>query len=162
MDVTVVEFFKHNTWANLGLCDTCAGLSEAQLDATAPGTYGRVRDTLVHIVANQENYLALLTGEAPQNPLRRGDPFPGVAALRERARASSEALTAAAARLSPDTVLRGTRHGEPYAIPAAIVLLQAINHATEHRAQVATILSQQGITPPELDSWAYHEAAARQ
>ena len=35
--------------------------------------------------------------------------------------------------------------------------LQAINHATEHRAHVATILSQHGVAPPELDGWTYDE-----
>jgi uncharacterized damage-inducible protein DinB len=32
-----------------------------------------------------------------------------------------------------------------------------INHATEHRAQIMAILTQLGITPPELDSWSYFD-----
>jgi uncharacterized damage-inducible protein DinB len=160
MGATMVEFFKHNTWANLRLLDACAELSEEQLDASAEGTYGTIRNTLVHFVGNEDNYLARLTDQAPQNPLRHGDPFPGVADLRERARRSGEALTAVAARLSPDKVLEVTWHGESHRIPAAIVLLQVINHATEHRAQVAAILTQLGITPPVMDGWTYHETAA--
>lgn len=39
-----------------------------------------------------------------------------------------------------------------------MLLLRAISHGTEHRVQVAVVLSQQGITPPELDGWAYHAA----
>jgi uncharacterized damage-inducible protein DinB len=38
---------------------------------------------------------------------------------------------------------------------AFIPLIQAINHATEHRSQVATILTQLGIQPPEMDVWAF-------
>lgn len=30
------------------------------------------------------------------------------------------------------------------------------NHATDHRSQIATLLTQQGITPPGLDAWDYN------
>jgi uncharacterized damage-inducible protein DinB len=36
-------------------------------------------------------------------------------------------------------------------------MLQAINHATEHRTHIATILTQQGVEPPVLDGWHYNE-----
>jgi uncharacterized damage-inducible protein DinB len=42
-------------------------------------------------------------------------------------------------------------------VPASLILTQAINHATEHRAQVTTILTQQGVEPPDLSGWAYVE-----
>ena len=50
----LVTFYEHNTWANLRLLDFCAGLSDEHLDASAPGTLGRVRDTLVHIVRDKD------------------------------------------------------------------------------------------------------------
>ena len=50
----LVTFYEHNTWANLRLLDFSAGLSAEQLDASVPGTFGRVRDTLVHIVSNKD------------------------------------------------------------------------------------------------------------
>ena len=49
----LVMFCEHNTRANLRLLDFCARLSDEQLDASAPGTFGRVRDTLVHIVRDK-------------------------------------------------------------------------------------------------------------
>jgi uncharacterized damage-inducible protein DinB len=36
--------------------------------------------------------------------------------------------------------------------------MQAIHHATDHRSQIATILSQIGLEPPDLSVWAYHAA----
>lgn len=152
------EMFKHNLWANLRLLETCGKLSDDQLDASAPGTYGRIRDTLVHLVGAEQNYVALLTREYHERPLRFGDAFPGIADLQERARWSGERLIALAGRVDPDEILRGTRQGQPYAISVAIPMIQAINHATEHRAHVITILSQLGVSWPDLDSWAYGEA----
>jgi uncharacterized damage-inducible protein DinB len=50
----LVTLYEHNTWANLRLLDFCAGLSDEQLDASAPGTFGRVRDTRVHSVRDKD------------------------------------------------------------------------------------------------------------
>jgi uncharacterized damage-inducible protein DinB len=47
---------------------------------------------------------------------------------------------------------------QDHAIAAIFVLIQAINHATDHRSQIATLLGQQGITPPGLDGWSYYRA----
>ena len=51
-------------------------------------------------------------------------------------------------------------HEISFATPAALFLLQAINHATEHRAQIATTLTQLGIEPPVLDGWAFTAAGS--
>jgi uncharacterized damage-inducible protein DinB len=44
-------------------------------------------------------------------------------------------------------------------MPVSLYLLQAINHSTEHRAQVATILTQLGVEPPAMDGWTYFLAS---
>lgn len=159
---TLTELFRHNLWANLRVLDACAGLNDEQLDATAPGTYGRVRDTLLHILACEEIYVNLLTGHEPVHTLSADSSFPSFDELRQRARRSGEKLVGIAAGIEPTQVLRGTWltkpnawQGKPFAIQAAIPLIQAINHGTEHRSHVATILSQSGIRPPWLDAWAY-------
>ncbi|MGW8251556.1 MAG: DinB family protein, partial [Anaerolineales bacterium] len=36
-----------------------------------------------------------------------------------------------------------------------VVMLQAVNHATEHREQIKSMLSALGNTPPEVDGWTY-------
>jgi uncharacterized damage-inducible protein DinB len=37
----------------------------------------------------------------------------------------------------------------------SLFLLQAVNHGTEHRSQVATVLTQLGVEPPGMDGWTY-------
>ena len=37
-------------------------------------------------------------------------------------------------------------------------MLQVINHATEHREQIKSMLSALGVTPPDIDGWDYGEA----
>jgi uncharacterized damage-inducible protein DinB len=155
MDSTLVELFKHNRWANLQLLASCDGLDDEQLTISATGTYGRLGDTLVHILAAEERYVELLSGQRPHPPLSERNDFPGFETLRTRAERSGQALIEIASRDPFDEVLRGTWRDEPYAMRALLPLVQVINHATEHRSQVMTILTQHGFQPPDLSGWAY-------
>ena len=157
MAVILVELFKHNTWANLRLIDACATVPDERLDAGAPGTYGSIRDTLVHLVGAQERYLSALTRQRPESPLRESNGFPGFPDLRERARRTGEGLVAEAAHADSIPTIETTWRGEPVSLRAFVFFVQAINHATEHRAHVTTILSTVGIEPPQLDGWAYDD-----
>ena len=165
MPSALVEMFRHNLWANLRLLDACAGLSEEQLGATGIGTYGSVRDTLVHIAAAEARYKAVLAGQAPdaagESIAWESEPFPGVDDLRERVRRSSEALVAFVQGHDPEQVFRGDFRGQTYEMSVSVPLLQAINHATEHRAHVMTVLSQCGVEPPVLDGWTYWRTGGR-
>ena len=46
-------------------------------------------------------------------------------------------------------------------MPVSLFLIQAINHGTEHRSQIATILTQIGVEPPEMDGWTYFETSGQ-
>jgi uncharacterized damage-inducible protein DinB len=160
MSESLVEMFRHNAWANERLFDACAELSDAQLDATVVGTFGNIRDTLTHIVGAQERYVAALAESGPVSVIREREPFTGLAALRDGARTSSAALIELATQAQDGNTVTTTYRGEPFTLPVWLLLTQAINHATEHRAQVAAILTQQDIEPPSMDGWTYHEARA--
>lgn len=158
MHQILAEVFRHHRWANLVLLDACANLSDEVLDTQVPGTFGTIRSTLVHLVAAQGRCLVALASWTPNPAIREDAAFPGFASLRDEMVRTSDALIDVAGRVMRDTIVRGVRGGESYAIPASVFLIQAINHATEHRAQVATIMSQLGIVPPTIDGWAYYQA----
>ena len=46
-----------------------------------------------------------------------------------------------------------------YVVEPWVVMLQVINHATEHREQIKSMLTALGVTPPNIDGWRYGEAA---
>ena len=153
--------FKFNLWANLRLLDACAGLDSAVLDATVPGTYGSIRTTLLHVVAAEEGYVGRFTGRRPDRPLRDGESFPGFDELRRQTVQNGEALIAIGERFVPGQMLQIPYDGQIHEVAAILVLIQATTHAADHRSQVATILTQQGITPPEIDGWAYWESQGK-
>ncbi len=157
MNEALAELYKHNLWANLHLLDACATLTDAQLDASAPGTYGSVRDTISHLVGAERRYVERLKEQEPDDTVHESKGFPGLDVLRESIRRSGEALVDIAEQFDPNQVLRGTWRGEQYELRAVIVMLQVINHATEHRTHIVGILNQNGIETPDMDAWAYVE-----
>ncbi len=158
MNDGLTHFFQQNLWANLRLLDECASLTDEQLDATLAGTYGSVRVTLMHIFAGEESYVQHFTGRRPEPALRAKNPFVGFDELRRRARQNGESLIALAGQWEEGQIVHIPDEGEIFDIPAIIVLIQAINHGTDHRSQIATILGQQGIEFPELSGWRYYDA----
>ncbi len=148
----LVKLFEHNNWANLQIIQACSALSDEQLDAEPQSaTKGSIRSTLLHLVTSQRGYLSLLTlpVEARLNP-----PL-AFAELQESARRSGEGLLALVRDeldKLPTTRLQ-TRDG--YDVEPWVVLVQVINHATEHREQIKSMLSALGVTPPDLDGWSY-------
>src|SRR5438876_8465326 len=92
MTTGLPDFFKYNLWANLRLLDACAHLSDAQLDATTTGTFGSVRETLMHLFAAEEGYVRSFTGATPIPPLKELTTFAGFDELRRRAERSGKEL----------------------------------------------------------------------
>lgn len=149
----LAKLFEHNRWANLRAVASCAGLTDEQLDATVPGTAGSVRETLMHIAGAEQRYVMRLSGR--QVTYGERDGWPGVEPLRQALDESGHTLLELVERADPDEVLRGEHQGRLVALSVATVYVQAINHATEHRAQIATILTQQGVAPPDFSGWAW-------
>ena len=159
MTTELPDFFTYNLWANLRLFDACAQLSDAQLDATMKGTYGSVRETLMHLFATEEGYVGALTGQRPEPALHEHAPFVGFGELRRREERSGEELirfTEQAEEADLNKILH--LDGGTYDAAVIIVLIQAINHAIDHRSQISTVLSQQDFEPPDLDGWSYNDA----
>ncbi len=148
----LVALFRHNAWANTKLLEFCAGLSATQLEATAVGTYGSIRATLLHLVHGEVSYVERVNGKLPPNPPPR-DQFPGFAVLRDAVGWAGEELLqlALAARTDTRVTERGPEGSEQYKLTDLMV--QAVGHATEHRTQVATIITQLGLEPPDLSGW---------
>jgi len=149
------KVFEHNNWANDKIIQACLALSDQQLDAQPQSaTKGSIRITLLHLVASQQHYLALLTLPVEARPNTR----PPFDRLQEVARISGEGLLALARDPSSHHLKEQLRTTDGYSVEPWVLMLQAINHATEHREQICSMLTSLGVTPPELDGWSYGDA----
>lgn len=157
---TLTTLFHHNRWANLRLVETCKGLNDEQLDAAIVGGYGSIRDTLQHIARSEHSYCyRIRTGESSGQS--SGKPPMSVQEIAESLAESGQGLIDLAGGVGADETVVVDWRGTPRAVPKTIFLTQAINHATEHRAQILTILTQLGVEPPSLDAWTFFDEMNR-
>jgi len=146
------KLFEHNNWANLQIIQACAALSDEQLDAEPQSvTKGTIRRTLVHLVSSQYSYLKTLTLPLEE---RRDAITVDFAELKESVRKSGEELLAFARGeqqpLKPQLQTRDGYYVEPW-----VLMVQIINHATEHREQIKSMLTALGVAAPDIDGWDY-------
>ena len=150
----LVKLFEHNNWANQKIMEACSTLSDEQLDAEPQSaTEGSIRSTLLHLVSAQYGYLRLLTLPLEERQDRVTVQF---AELQESLNSSGERLlelTRDESKL-PTTRLQ-TR--DEYDVEPWVLMVQIINHATEHREQIKSMLTALGVTPPSIDGWDYGE-----
>jgi uncharacterized damage-inducible protein DinB len=154
-DTSVLSaLFAHNAWANLKLLDFCEKLSDEQLDTTAIGGFGSIRDTLQHIIGAEVGYVERVNGKLPGTP-PRNDQFPGFMVLKDAARWAGDELLLLAVSAREDTLVRQRPPRHIYQYRLASLIVQAITHSTEHRAQIAAIITQLGLEPPDMSGWQY-------
>jgi uncharacterized damage-inducible protein DinB len=171
MNGALLELYRHKTWATLRLIEHCQGLAVEELDATIPGTYGTIRETLRHLVDSEEGYYSILTRKPFRNRNEAEafvppDPPPeGVVTLAELAERIRQ-LGPRWEALVPDDDLPGrevtSRDG--FRFPGWVAMAQAIHHADDHRSHVMSILGAHGLEIPEpagLDLWGYAESTGQ-
>ncbi len=156
MDQPLIEAFRYNKWANLHLLDVCAKLSNEQLELTAPGTYGTISATLLHLFSAEQRYLRRLAGTKPE--ISEREPAPSVAVLREHAVRSGDGLIEAARRVTPDQTIDEERDGRLLRLHLGVVLVQGMHHGNDHRTHICTILGYHDIPYGDMDVWAYGES----
>lgn len=150
------KMFEHNLWANQRALEACADVPDAILDATVQGTAGSIRETLMHITGAEQRYVMRLSDRTPTYGERDG--WPGFPALLQAIQESGRLLVDLAEHADSSEILEGEYQGQHVRLPVAIVYVQAINHATEHRSQIATILTQQGVDALDVSGWAWRDA----
>ncbi|HUP27072.1 MAG TPA: DinB family protein [Chloroflexia bacterium] len=150
----VTKLFEHNEWANLKLLGFCEGLSDEHLDSTAIGCFGSIRETLGHIIRGEVSYVVRVNGKLPPAVPAAGESV-GFEAMKDMVRWSSQEMLQLALSARKDTLVH-EREGEwvcQYNLSSLMV--QAVTHSTEHRTQIAAIITQLGTEPPDMSVWNY-------
>jgi uncharacterized damage-inducible protein DinB len=151
---TLVELIRYNNWANAQVLAACRRLDAGQLNASAPGAYGTIRDTLAHIIRAEADYIGRITGNRPQPPFKWQDQ-PDLAQISAFAEQVAAALLDTVERTPPTQMVHEEENGLTLDYQARHLFMQAIGHGMEHRTNITTILSGLRLQTPEVDGWAY-------
>lgn len=159
----LAEPLRHNAWATRHLLGACRALTPEQLAATVPGTFGSVLATLQHIVAAEGFYQFLLAGRWPawRWPPDQPPAPEGLASVAEACETFWEEFLAQPYDPGQRVLVPDPRDGRVHDVARGVILTQVLDHGTDHRSQIATILSSIGVPPPRLDGWAYGRATGR-
>jgi uncharacterized damage-inducible protein DinB len=154
----ITTLYQYNAWANGRILDRAGRLIPDQLVASGGASFDSVRDTLVHTMSGQWIWLARWQGVSPSAML---DPakYADIPALRSHwAEIEQDTQTFIAALDEPQLaeIIRYTNtKGQPYAYPLWQQMVHQVNHATQHRSEVAMMLTGFGHSPGWLDLLVY-------
>lgn len=162
MNTILRDLIEHHIWANDTLLAFCEGLTSEQLALTVPGTYGAIEETFVHLAANEEGYLKELHGVGIGGEMRatifEGEAPRELASVRPVLAKTADAWRQIVTEWPQNAVRDFSWEGTTERLPISVFVTQVINHGTEHRAHIRTILSSNGMQPPDIDAWAWDEA----
>ena len=155
MTVDLVRtLYRYSAWATGRILEQAAGLRPDELAAPSGASFSTVRETLVHIMAAQAIWLARWKGTSPAALLDARE-FPDLASIRARwaeLEGDTQGFVAGLtdADLARVVEYRNTR-GERWAYPLWQQVVHQVNHATQHRGEVAAALTELGHSPGDLD-----------
>ena len=163
---TIRTLYRYNTWANARVLETAERLGPEPFVTPPDAASPSVRDTLVHTMSAQWIWLARWQGRSPAAAIDARD-FPDLSSIRARW-ADVERDTQrfvgelTEARLASVVDYRNTK-GERWAHTLWQQMIHQVNHATQHRSEVAVMLTRLGHSPGDLDFLIFvesNEAAA--
>lgn len=152
---------RHMAWANQALFAHLATVpAEAFGVSYAPGNWGIGRLS-IHLIGSAEWYRSCLNG-TPWSDLDRDWTAELVVAQAPYLAELDATLLAEAA--GPDRVMTFEDEDGPRTATRAMLLTQAVHHASEHRAQIAVALEVHGYPRFDLDAidlWAFEARGPR-
>jgi uncharacterized damage-inducible protein DinB len=155
----LITLYDYNYWANRRILSAVAKLTPEQFLAPAAMSRGSVRDVLVHAFDAEEVWRQRCQAGATPAGLANPADFPTFAVLTERWQAAEAAMRAYVGALSDDAVnaplAYRTTKGVPYTDILWHILIHVVNHGTQHRAEVAHVLTSCGYSPGDIDFIVY-------
>ncbi|MFN2195287.1 MAG: DinB family protein [Anaerolineales bacterium] len=130
--------------------DYLTQLSDEQFTQPVGYSHGSLRNQVVHLMSVDDTWFSGLRGLNIPEPL---DPaaFADRAAIRARWDTIEAAMRAYLEALSDETLRAQPLEGEDAGLYVWQVLLQVVNHGTDHRAQMLRMLNDLGIKTVSQD-----------
>jgi uncharacterized damage-inducible protein DinB len=143
----------YNYWANARIMDAARRVPAEQF-TTAQLGYCNLRDALVHTLFAEYIWLLRWKGIPPET-VKFPDEFPTLDSVRARWREEEQSMYAFLDSLSETELERVVtykrRTGELDSRPLWQYMVHVVNHGTQHRAEIAMLLTEFGASPGDVD-----------
>jgi uncharacterized damage-inducible protein DinB len=156
-------FYDYNHWATEKIMNAAACLTQEQLDEPGTAGHGSIRQTLLHMIDTHKGWLSWWDGSlsAQDAMMLSLDPadYPDLAAVRRAWDALAEQTRAFTGTLSDEDMERTFTTEIPDGSAVTFVLwkmmLHVANHGTQHRSEIAAMLTVFDCSPGDLDIVSY-------
>jgi uncharacterized damage-inducible protein DinB len=151
--------YDYSYWANKKLFEVLAGLTPEQFTEAVAGSYGSVRNTMVHVLSAEWGWLDRCGG-APRGPALVASDYPTLASLLDRWQQVEASVRTFLADLRDEHLDRVVEFafgsGPKHAMWLAELMHHAAIHGVHHRGQVALLLRSLGQVPGNFDILFYY------
>jgi uncharacterized damage-inducible protein DinB len=145
--------YEYNFWANRRILGACTKLSQTQFSAPSTTSAESLRGALVHTLDAEYGWRMRFQHDQGSDILAETD-FPTVEALQERWQVEENDMRVYLASLHDDELNSVLRYPIPEGERARVLwhcLYHVVNHGTQHRSEVAVILTEYGHSPGDMD-----------
>lgn len=145
--------YDYNCWANERIVGAAAQVPPEQFAQARLG-YCQLRDTLAHIFSAERRWRERWQG-GPPSPMLGPNDVPDLPALRQEWAGEQQRMRAYLATLRDEDLLKEISYsrldGSPITNTLWHTLAHMVNHGTQHRAELAMLLTDLGCSPGNLD-----------
>jgi uncharacterized damage-inducible protein DinB len=154
----LTSHYDYGYWANRRLFAVLAQLTPAQFLQPVAGSYGSIRNTLVHTMSAEWGWLERCGGH-PRGAKLNPDDYPTLQSLVDQWTSVERWMRDFFATLADADLARTIEFalpgGEPHMVPLGNLMLHSALHAVHHRGQVALLLRELGVAPGNFDRLIY-------
>ena len=145
--------YDYGYWANRKLLAVVAQLTPEQFTQSVAGSYGSVRNTLVHTLSAEWGWLDR-SGGHPRGPMLKAEAFPTLESVTGKWTEIEGHLRGFLSGLQDDDLARVVEFellGQKFRMTVSQMLEHAANHGVHHRGQLALLLRVLGHAPGNVD-----------
>ncbi len=151
--------YGYDEWATAKIFEAASGLTAEQFDAQGPIPHGSIRATLLHLLDVHRGYLTWWDGSLPAQEAyaRTFDmaDYSDLASVRHAWHEVMEQTHAFVGDLTDEDMTRyystAAPDGSEFGFPLWQMMQHIINHSTQHRSEIAVLLTEAGCSPGDVD-----------
>jgi uncharacterized damage-inducible protein DinB len=158
------RLYDYGYWANRSIFQVVSQLTPQQFTQTVAGSYGSIRNTLVHVLSAEWGWLDRCGGHK-RGPALKPEDYPTLESLIAAWSMVEAHVREFLSRLKDDDLARTVEftnpRGEKRTGVAGALLQHGATHGVHHRGQVALLLRSLGHTPGNFDMLFYDAEKSR-
>jgi uncharacterized damage-inducible protein DinB len=152
--IDLERLYDYHYWANRKLLGAVSTLTTEQFTQDVAGSYGSIRNTLVHILSAEWGWLDRCGGPPRGDRLEPAD-YPTLESVVDKWGQVERDMRAFLSGLTDDDLSREVEFafgaGPKHSIPMSGILEHAAIHAVHHRGQVSLLMRMLGVAPDNYD-----------